>query len=91
MSDECFVLIGSCSCPAGGLFGSSTFSQPATSSTNTGFGFGAASGTSTSLFGNTGTGTTGGLFSQPNNAFGANKPTSFGSENPRHLTVLLCS
>uniref|UniRef100_A0A3B4TS50 Nuclear pore complex protein Nup98-Nup96 n=1 Tax=Seriola dumerili TaxID=41447 RepID=A0A3B4TS50_SERDU len=62
-----------------GLFGSSTFSQPPTSSTSTGFGFGAASGTSTSLFGNTGTGTSGGLFSQQNNAFGANKPTSFGS------------
>ncbi|XP_038564772.1 nuclear pore complex protein Nup98-Nup96 isoform X4 [Micropterus salmoides] len=62
-----------------GLFGSSTFSQPATPSTNTGFGFGAASGTSTSLFGSTATGTTGGLFSQQNNAFGANKPTSFGS------------
>uniref|UniRef100_A0A3Q4HWK4 Nuclear pore complex protein Nup98-Nup96 n=1 Tax=Neolamprologus brichardi TaxID=32507 RepID=A0A3Q4HWK4_NEOBR len=63
----------------GGLFGSSTFSQPATSSTSTGFGFGAASGTSTSLFGNTGTGTTGGLFSQQNNAFGAKQATSFGS------------
>uniref|UniRef100_A0A8C9Y3K7 Nuclear pore complex protein Nup98-Nup96 n=1 Tax=Sander lucioperca TaxID=283035 RepID=A0A8C9Y3K7_SANLU len=45
----------------------------------TGFGFGAATGTSTGLFGNTGTGTSGGLFSQQNNAFGANKPTSFGS------------
>uniref|UniRef100_A0A7N8Y0C4 Nuclear pore complex protein Nup98-Nup96 n=1 Tax=Mastacembelus armatus TaxID=205130 RepID=A0A7N8Y0C4_9TELE len=65
--------------PSGGLFGSSTFSQPATSSTSTGFGFGAASGTSTSLFGNSGTGTSSGLFSQQNNAFGANKPTSFGS------------
>uniref|UniRef100_A0A671UZF8 Nuclear pore complex protein Nup98-Nup96 n=1 Tax=Sparus aurata TaxID=8175 RepID=A0A671UZF8_SPAAU len=65
--------------PAGGLFGTSTFSQPATSSTSTGFGFGAASGTSTSLFGSNATGTTGGLFSQQNNAFGANKPTSFGS------------
>ncbi|XP_044077195.1 nuclear pore complex protein Nup98-Nup96 isoform X2 [Siniperca chuatsi] len=62
----------------GGLFGSSTFSQPATSSTSTGFGFGAASGTSTSLFGSTGTGAAGGLFSQQNNAFGAAKPTSFG-------------
>ncbi|MED6232779.1 hypothetical protein ATANTOWER_002376, partial [Ataeniobius toweri] len=62
-----------------GLFGSSTFSQPATSSTSTGFGFGPASGTSTSLFGNTGTGASSGLFSQQNNAFGANKPTSFGS------------
>uniref|UniRef100_A0A3B4AT94 Nuclear pore complex protein Nup98-Nup96 n=1 Tax=Periophthalmus magnuspinnatus TaxID=409849 RepID=A0A3B4AT94_9GOBI len=64
---------------AGGLFGSTTFSQPATSSTSSGFGFGANTGTSTSLFGSTNTGTTGGLFSQNNNAFGANKPTSFGS------------
>ncbi|XP_062261704.1 nuclear pore complex protein Nup98-Nup96 isoform X7 [Platichthys flesus] len=62
-----------------GLFGSSTFTQPATSAPSTGFGFGAASGTSTSLFGNTGTGTSTGLFSQQNNAFSANKPTSFGS------------
>uniref|UniRef100_A0A8C9Y5R3 Nuclear pore complex protein Nup98-Nup96 n=1 Tax=Sander lucioperca TaxID=283035 RepID=A0A8C9Y5R3_SANLU len=65
--------------PMCGLFGSSTFSQPATSAPTTGFGFGAATGTSTGLFGNTGTGTSGGLFSQQNNAFGANKPTSFGS------------
>ncbi|XP_022600404.1 nuclear pore complex protein Nup98-Nup96 isoform X2 [Seriola dumerili] len=72
-------LFGSTQNKPGGLFGSSTFSQPPTSSTSTGFGFGAASGTSTSLFGNTGTGTSGGLFSQQNNAFGANKPTSFGS------------
>lgn len=72
-------LFGSTQNKPGGLFGSSTFSQPATSSTSTGFGFGAASGTTTSLFGNTGTGTSGGLFSQQNNAFGANKPTSFGS------------
>ncbi|XP_041657844.1 nuclear pore complex protein Nup98-Nup96 isoform X2 [Cheilinus undulatus] len=63
----------------GGLFGSSTFNQPATSSTSTGFGFGAASGTSTNLFGSTATGTTSGLFSQQNNAFGANKPTTFGN------------
>lgn len=75
--------------PAGGLFGTSTFSQPATSSTSTGFGFGAASGTSTSLFGSNATGTTGGLFSQQNNAFGANKPTSFGSENPLYVSVFL--
>uniref|UniRef100_A0A3Q3NAH8 Nuclear pore complex protein Nup98-Nup96 n=1 Tax=Mastacembelus armatus TaxID=205130 RepID=A0A3Q3NAH8_9TELE len=72
-------LFGSTQNKPGGLFGSSTFSQPATSSTSTGFGFGAASGTSTSLFGNSGTGTSSGLFSQQNNAFGANKPTSFGS------------
>ncbi|XP_070699287.1 nuclear pore complex protein Nup98-Nup96 isoform X2 [Pempheris klunzingeri] len=72
-------LFGATQNKPGGLFGTSTFSQPATSSTSTGFGFGAASGTSTSLFGNTGTGTSGGLFSQPNNAFAANKPTSFGN------------
>ncbi|XP_023683557.2 nuclear pore complex protein Nup98-Nup96-like isoform X1 [Paramormyrops kingsleyae] len=62
----------------GGLFGSSTFSQPVTSSTSTGFGFGAASGTSNSLFGSTNTGG-GGLFSQQSNAFGTNKPASFGT------------
>ncbi|XP_013855954.1 nuclear pore complex protein Nup98-Nup96, partial [Austrofundulus limnaeus] len=72
-------LFGSTQTKPGGLFGSSTFSQPATSSTSAGFGFGAASGTSASLFGNTGTGTSGGLFSQQNTAFGANKPTSFGN------------
>ncbi|XP_072230778.1 nuclear pore complex protein Nup98-Nup96 isoform X2 [Leuresthes tenuis] len=72
-------LFGTTQNKPGGLFGSSTFSQPATSSTNTGFGFGAPSATSTSLFGNTSTGTSSGLFSQQNNAFGANKPTSFGS------------
>uniref|UniRef100_A0A672GDI3 Nuclear pore complex protein Nup98-Nup96 n=1 Tax=Salarias fasciatus TaxID=181472 RepID=A0A672GDI3_SALFA len=72
-------LFGSTQNKPGGLFGSSTFSQPATSSTSTGFGFGAAGGTSTSLFGNTGTGATGGLFSQQNNAFSANKPAAFGS------------
>uniref|UniRef100_A0A8C2Z3Q0 Nuclear pore complex protein Nup98-Nup96 n=1 Tax=Cyclopterus lumpus TaxID=8103 RepID=A0A8C2Z3Q0_CYCLU len=63
----------------GGLFGSSTFTQPAAPATNTGFGFGAATGTATSLFGNTGTGASSGLFSQPSNAFGAQKPTTFGS------------
>uniref|UniRef100_A0A3P8XMR8 Nuclear pore complex protein Nup98-Nup96 n=1 Tax=Esox lucius TaxID=8010 RepID=A0A3P8XMR8_ESOLU len=62
----------------GGLFGSSTFSQPVTSSTSSSFGFGAASGTSTSLFGSTNTGG-GGLFSQQSNAFGAAKPASFGT------------
>uniref|UniRef100_A0A8C2H8T5 Nuclear pore complex protein Nup98-Nup96 n=1 Tax=Cyprinus carpio TaxID=7962 RepID=A0A8C2H8T5_CYPCA len=61
-----------------GLFGSSTFSQPVTSSTSSGFGFGATSGTSNSLFGSTNPGG-GGLFSQQNNAFGANKPASFGT------------
>ncbi|XP_066555772.1 nuclear pore complex protein Nup98-Nup96 isoform X3 [Amia ocellicauda] len=62
----------------GGLFGSSTFSQPVTSSTSTGFGFGAASGTTNSLFGTTNTGG-GGLFSQQSNAFGPNKPAAFGT------------
>ncbi|XP_074466676.1 nuclear pore complex protein Nup98-Nup96 isoform X2 [Sebastes fasciatus] len=71
-------LFGPTQTKPGGLFGSSTFNQPAPSSTSTGFGFGAATGTSTGLFGNTGTGASGGLFSQPNNAFGAQKPTSFG-------------
>ncbi|XP_060792390.1 nuclear pore complex protein Nup98-Nup96 isoform X4 [Neoarius graeffei] len=61
-----------------GLFGSSSFSQPVTSSTSSGFGFGATSGTSNSLFGSTNTGG-GGLFSQPGNAFGASKPASFGT------------
>uniref|UniRef100_A0A8C6U9S7 Nuclear pore complex protein Nup98-Nup96 n=1 Tax=Neogobius melanostomus TaxID=47308 RepID=A0A8C6U9S7_9GOBI len=60
-------------------FGTNTFSQPATSSATSGFGFGANTGTSTSLFGSTNTGTTGGLFSQTNNAFAASKPTSFGN------------
>ncbi|KAK1875220.1 Nuclear pore complex protein Nup98-Nup96 [Dissostichus eleginoides] len=74
-------LFGPAQAKPGGLFGASTFSQPPASSAATGFGFGAAAagGTPTSLFGNTGTGTTGGLFSQPSNAFGASKPTSFGS------------
>uniref|UniRef100_A0A3Q3DA48 Nuclear pore complex protein Nup98-Nup96 n=1 Tax=Hippocampus comes TaxID=109280 RepID=A0A3Q3DA48_HIPCM len=74
-------LFGTTQNKPGGLFGSSTFSQPATSSTSTNFGFGTPSATSTSLFGNTAAGNTtaGGLFSQQNNAFSANKPTSFGS------------
>ncbi|KAF0022881.1 hypothetical protein F2P81_024862 [Scophthalmus maximus] len=73
-------LFGTTQNKPGGLFGSSTFSQPpAASSASTGFGFGATSATSTSLFGSTATGASGGLFSQPNNAFGATKPTSFGS------------
>lgn len=64
----------------GGLFGSSTFSQPVTSSTSSGFGFGATTGgTSNSLFGSTNTGG-GGLFSQQGNAFSASKPASFGSK-----------
>uniref|UniRef100_A0A8C5GZ95 Nuclear pore complex protein Nup98-Nup96 n=1 Tax=Gouania willdenowi TaxID=441366 RepID=A0A8C5GZ95_GOUWI len=74
-------VFGSTQNQPGGLFGSTNFSQPVTSSTSTGFGFGAASGAS-SLFGNTGGGAGGGLFSQPNNAFSANKPTSFGSQDP---------
>uniref|UniRef100_A0A8C2DIP6 Nuclear pore complex protein Nup98-Nup96 n=1 Tax=Cyprinus carpio TaxID=7962 RepID=A0A8C2DIP6_CYPCA len=72
------ICIKICVCPQGGLFGSSTFSQPVTSSTSSGFGFGATSGTSNSLFGSTNPGG-GGLFSQQNNAFGANKPASFGT------------
>ncbi|XP_068600169.1 nuclear pore complex protein Nup98-Nup96 [Brachionichthys hirsutus] len=72
-------LFGTAQNKPGGLFGASTFSQPAASSTTTGFGFGSTTGASTSLFGNTGAGTTGGLFSQPSNAFAANKPTSFGN------------
>ncbi|XP_028298530.1 nuclear pore complex protein Nup98-Nup96-like isoform X2 [Gouania willdenowi] len=71
-------VFGSTQNKPGGLFGSTNFSQPVTSSTSAGFGFGAASGAS-SLFGNTGGEAGGGLFSQPNNAFSANKPTSFGS------------
>ncbi|XP_067113030.1 nuclear pore complex protein Nup98-Nup96 isoform X1 [Osmerus mordax] len=63
----------------GGLFGSSTFSQPVTSSTSSGFGFGAAGGATSSLFGSANTGGGGGLFSQTSNAFGAAKPASFGT------------
>lgn len=69
-------LFGSTQTKPGGLFGASTFNQPATSSTNTGFGFGPSTGTSTSLFGSTSTG--GGLFSSQN-AFTQNKPGGFGS------------
>ncbi|TSL04412.1 Nuclear pore complex protein Nup98-Nup96 [Bagarius yarrelli] len=72
-------LFGATQNKPGGLFGSNTFSQPVTSSTSSGFGFGATSGgTSNSLFGSTNTGG-GGLFSQQGNAFGANKPASFGT------------
>ncbi|XP_051537723.1 nuclear pore complex protein Nup98-Nup96-like isoform X2 [Myxocyprinus asiaticus] len=71
-------LFGTTQNKPGGLFGSNTFSQPVTSSTSSGFGFGATSGTSNSLFGSTNTGG-GGLFSQQNNAFGANKPATFGN------------
>uniref|UniRef100_A0A4W5NAA1 Nuclear pore complex protein Nup98-Nup96 n=1 Tax=Hucho hucho TaxID=62062 RepID=A0A4W5NAA1_9TELE len=72
-------LFGATQNKPGGLFGSSTFSQPVTSSTSSGFGFGTPSGTSTSLFGSTNTGGGGGLFSQQSNAFGAAKPASFGT------------
>ncbi|XP_075994030.1 nuclear pore complex protein Nup98-Nup96 isoform X2 [Genypterus blacodes] len=72
-------LFGTTQNKPGGLFGATTFNQPAASATGTGFGFGATTGTSTSLFGSTGTATVSGLFSQQNNAFGANKPTSFGT------------
>ncbi|XP_076836868.1 nuclear pore complex protein Nup98-Nup96 isoform X3 [Brachyhypopomus gauderio] len=71
-------LFGATQNKPGGLFGSSTFNQPVTSSTSSGFGFGAPSGTSNSLFGSTNTGG-GGLFSQQGNAFSANKPATFGT------------
>ncbi|KAM6342136.1 nuclear pore complex protein Nup98-Nup96 isoform 2-T3 [Podargus strigoides] len=70
-------LFGSSQTKPGGLFGSTTFNQPATSSTSTGFGFGTSTGTSNSLFGTTSTG--GGLFSSQNNAFAQNKPAGFGN------------
>ncbi|TRY98366.1 hypothetical protein DNTS_021791 [Danionella cerebrum] len=76
-------LFGATQNKPGGLFGSSTFNQPVTSSTSSGFGFGANSGASNSLFGSTNTGGGGGggggLFSQQNNAFSANKPAAFGN------------
>ncbi|XP_051956163.1 nuclear pore complex protein Nup98-Nup96-like isoform X2 [Xyrauchen texanus] len=71
-------LFGTTQNKPGGLFGANTFSQPVTSSTSSGFGFGATSGTSNSLFGSTNPGG-GGLFSQQNNAFGTNKPATFGT------------
>ncbi|XP_053164847.1 nuclear pore complex protein Nup98-Nup96 isoform X2 [Hemicordylus capensis] len=70
-------LFGSTQAKPGGLFGASTFSQPATSSTSTGFGFGTSTGTSSGLFGTASTG--GGLFSSQNNAFAQNKPAGFGN------------
>ncbi|NXB78736.1 NUP98 protein, partial [Donacobius atricapilla] len=70
-------LFGSTQTKPGGLFGSTTFNQPATSSTSTGFGFGTSTGTSNSLFGTTSTG--GSLFSSQNNAFAQNKPAGFGN------------
>ncbi|XP_040820298.1 nuclear pore complex protein Nup98-Nup96 isoform X4 [Ochotona curzoniae] len=69
-------LFGSSQTKPGGLFGTNSFSQPATS-TSTGFGFGASTGTSSSLFGTANTGTS--LFSSQNNAFAQNKPTGFGN------------
>ncbi|XP_054997822.1 nuclear pore complex protein Nup98-Nup96 isoform X2 [Sorex araneus] len=69
-------LFGNSQTKPGGLFGTSSFNQPATS-TSTGFGFGTSTGTSNSLFGTASTGT--GLFSTPNNAFAQNKPTGFGN------------
>ncbi|XP_062983422.1 nuclear pore complex protein Nup98-Nup96 isoform X2 [Elgaria multicarinata webbii] len=70
-------LFGTAQTKPGGLFGSSTFSQPATSSTSTGFGFGTSTGTSSGLFGTASTG--GGLFSSQNNAFAQSKPVGFGN------------
>ncbi|XP_054432172.1 nuclear pore complex protein Nup98-Nup96 isoform X3 [Pteronotus mesoamericanus] len=69
-------LFGNSQTKPGGLFGTSSFSQPATS-TSTGFGFGTSTGTSNSLFGTASTGTS--LFSSQNNAFAQNKPTGFGN------------
>ncbi|XP_035884775.1 nuclear pore complex protein Nup98-Nup96 isoform X6 [Phyllostomus discolor] len=69
-------LFGNSQTKPGGLFGTSSFSQPATS-TSTGFGFGTSTGTSNSLFGTSSTGTS--LFSSQNNAFAQNKPTGFGN------------
>ncbi|XP_063162102.1 nuclear pore complex protein Nup98-Nup96 [Candoia aspera] len=70
-------LFGSAQTKPGGLFGASTFSQPATSSTSTGFGFGASTGTSSGLFGTASAG--GGLFSTQSNAFAQSKPVGFGN------------
>ncbi|XP_069496441.1 nuclear pore complex protein Nup98-Nup96 isoform X2 [Ambystoma mexicanum] len=70
-------LFGAAQNKPGGLFGTTTFNQPATS-TSTGFGFGAsAGGTTNSLFGTANTG--GGLFSSQSNAFGQTKPGGFGN------------
>ncbi|XP_040282604.1 nuclear pore complex protein Nup98-Nup96 isoform X1 [Bufo bufo] len=70
-------LFGSTQNKPGGLFGTGTFNQTATPSTNTGFGFGTSTGTTNSLFGATNTG--GGLFSSQSNAFGQTKPSTFSS------------
>ncbi|XP_016073611.1 PREDICTED: nuclear pore complex protein Nup98-Nup96 isoform X2 [Miniopterus natalensis] len=69
-------LFGNSQTKPGGLFGTNSFSQPATS-TSTGFGFGTSTGTSNSLFGTSSTGSS--LFSSQNNAFAQNKPTGFGN------------
>ncbi|XP_059961612.1 nuclear pore complex protein Nup98-Nup96 isoform X7 [Mesoplodon densirostris] len=69
-------LFGNSQTKPGGLFGTNSFSQPATS-TSGGFGFGTSTGTSNSLFGTANTGTS--LFSSQNNAFAQNKPTGFGN------------
>uniref|UniRef100_A0A2I3GV67 Nuclear pore complex protein Nup98-Nup96 n=1 Tax=Nomascus leucogenys TaxID=61853 RepID=A0A2I3GV67_NOMLE len=69
-------LFGNSQAKPGGLFGTSSFSQPATS-TSTGFGFGTSTGTANTLFGTASTGTS--LFSSQNNAFAQNKPTGFGN------------
>ncbi|XP_020024737.1 nuclear pore complex protein Nup98-Nup96 isoform X3 [Castor canadensis] len=69
-------LFGNSQAKPGGLFGTNSFSQPATS-TSTGFGFGTSTGTSNSLFGTASTGTS--LFSSQNNAFAQNKPAGFGN------------
>ncbi|KAM6157513.1 nuclear pore complex protein Nup98-Nup96 isoform 4-T4 [Rhynchocyon petersi] len=69
-------LFGNSQTKPGGLFGTNSFSQPATS-TSTGFGFGTSTGTTNTLFGTASTGTS--LFSSQNNAFAQNKPTGFGN------------
>ncbi|XP_033620078.1 nuclear pore complex protein Nup98-Nup96 isoform X5 [Fukomys damarensis] len=69
-------LFGNSQTKPGGLFGTNSFSQPATS-TSTGFGFGTSTGTSNSLFGTASTGTS--LFSSQSNAFAQNKPSGFGN------------
>ncbi|XP_021098891.1 nuclear pore complex protein Nup98-Nup96 isoform X5 [Heterocephalus glaber] len=69
-------LFGNSQTKPGGLFGTNSFSQPATS-TSTGFGFGTSTGTSNSLFGTASTGTS--LFSSQSNAFPQNKPSGFGN------------
>ncbi|XP_062910842.1 nuclear pore complex protein Nup98-Nup96 isoform X1 [Mobula hypostoma] len=69
-------LFGSTQTKPGGLFGTNNFGQPATASTNAGFGFGTS--TSNSIFGGA---NSGGLFSnQQSNAFTQSKPAGgFGN------------